>query len=105
MTMFTGSEGEEFSLTTASDWTANYRAANPGDIKAHFFGRTILLDMLGQTSCVGLRMYYALDGEGVKQMIIVGVDANGDDLTSGIVAERSKPCPAYCDSGNSSLSK
>lgn len=103
MAMFNGSEGENFSLTTASEWTANYRDANPDDIKAHFFGRTILLDMLAQTSCVGLRMYYALDDDGVKQMIIVGVDANGNDQTSLIVAERSKPCPPYCDSGESSL--
>jgi hypothetical protein len=103
--MFTGNEGEEFSLATASEWTANYRAANTDDITAHFFGREILLDILGQEDCVGLRIYYALDEESVKQMIIVGVDANGHDQYSSIVAERSMPCPPYCDSGSSPLAK
>jgi hypothetical protein len=104
MTMFTGSnEGEEISLETASEWTANYRTANPGSIKAYFYGRTILLDILGQNDCVGIRIYYAMDGEGVKQLILVGVDADGNDQTSGIVADRGYPCPSYCDSGDSSL--
>jgi hypothetical protein len=105
MTMFTGSEGEEISLTTAASWTANFRSEYPGAIKAYTFGRTILLDILGQTSCVGIRIYYALDGEGVQKLILVGVNADGDDLTSGIVADRGEPCPTFCDSGNSSLNK
>lgn len=103
MTMFTGSEGEEITLAEGAEWTANYRAANPTAIKAHFFGSTILNDILSQEDCVGLRMYYAIDGDGGKELVIVGVDANGNDQTTGIVADRSRPCPDYCDSGNSPL--
>jgi hypothetical protein len=103
MPMFTGDEGEEFPLSTASDWTANYRAAEPGATKAYFFGQQILSDILAQEDCVGIRIYYAIDDEGAKHMILVGVNEDGNDQTSGIVAQRGIGCPSYCDSGGSTL--
>ncbi len=101
--MFTGDEGEVISLSTGSDWTANYRAANPGQTKAFFYGQVILNDILAQADCVGIRIYYAIDEEGDKQLVIVGVDEDGNDQTAGIVADRAKPCPTYCDTGGSTL--
>jgi hypothetical protein len=101
--MFTGTEGEEISLETASAWTANFRSEHPYSIKALYYGRNILLDMLDQENCVGLRFYFAIDSEGAKQLVIVGVDADGNDLYNGIVADRGKPCPTYCDDGSSPL--
>lgn len=97
---FTGEEAEEFSLTTAAEWTANYRSANPDGRNAHFFGKVILERILAQTGCVGIRVYYALDSDGKQQMIMVGADANENDLHNGIVAEVSRPCPPYCPSGS-----
>ncbi len=97
---FTGDEAEQFPLATAAEWTGNYRAANPEGLKAHFFGRTILNDILDQPNCVGIRVYYALDGNGVQQMIMVGADANENDLYEGIIAEVSKPCPPFCPTGS-----
>jgi hypothetical protein len=103
--MFTGDEGEEISLATAEEWTANYRTANPGAIQAYFYGNSILQDILDQENAVGIRFYYAIDDEDVPQLVLVGVDADGNDLTDGIVADRGCPCPTYCDSGNSALSR
>lgn len=100
---FNGNEGEEFPLDNAVQWTANYRKANPKGIKAHFFGTRLILRILGQPNCVGLRTYYALDDSGVQQMIIVGVDKDMNDLYKGIIGERSMPCPNYCDDGKSPL--
>jgi hypothetical protein len=105
MAMFTGNEGEEISLATASEWTANYREANPGAIKAYFYGNSILQEILDQEEAVGIRFYYAIDNLEVKQLVLVGVDADGNDITSGIVADRGAPCPTYCDSGNSPLNQ
>lgn len=105
MAMFTGNEGEEITLSEASSMTANYRTANPGAIRAYFYGSSILNDILAQEDCVGLRIYYGIDGDGVKQLVIVGVDENGDDQTSGIIADRGRPCPTSCDTGDSSLNK
>jgi len=44
--------------------------------------------MLDQDNCVGLRIYYALDGNGEKHVVISGVTANEDDLYQGILAEK-----------------
>ncbi|MEO5641909.1 MAG: hypothetical protein ABIQ40_00550 [Bacteroidia bacterium] len=103
MTMFTGNEGEAITLSEASEWTANYRAADPTGIKAFFYGKAILNSILAQEYCVGIRIYYAIDDDGGKQLVLVGVDASGNDQTSGIVADRGAPCPSYCDTGNSPL--
>jgi hypothetical protein len=105
MAMFTGNEGEPISLATASEWTANYRDEYPGEIRAHYYGSSILQDIIDQENAVGIRFYYAIDDLGVKQLVLVGVDADGKDITSGIVADRGSPCPTYCDSGDSTLNK
>ena len=97
---FTGDENHDFPLDVASEWTSNYRKANPDSINAHYFGRTAIRQIFLQEGCVGMRVYYALDNEGVKQLIIVGVDAEGNDLYEGLLAERSKPCPPVCGRKN-----
>ncbi len=98
---FTGNEAEEFPLATAAEWTKNYRATiRPGETLGHFFGKNIINTVLAQTGVVGIRMYYALDGDGKKQLIVVGTDANENDLYRGIIAERSAACPPFCGGGN-----
>ncbi len=98
---FTGNEAEEFPLATAAQWTKNYRETiTPGDTIAHFFGKNIINDILAQDGCMGIRIYYALDENGKKQLIIVGANQNEDDIYQGIIAERSSSCPPFCDSGN-----
>ena len=97
---FTGKEAEEFPLETAAEWTANYRNTNPGAVKAHFFGKEIIQRILDQDGCVGIRCYYALDENGVQQMIMVGADKDENDLYNGIIAEKAIKCPPYCPKGS-----
>lgn len=98
----TGKEDHSISLSTASLWTKNYRAANPsGTVIAHCFGKDAIQAILNQTNCLGIRIYYALDTNGAKQLVIVGVDASANDLDKGLLAERSFPCPDMCGSSNS----
>ena len=106
--LFDGSEGDPIDLKTATRWAANYKAtlANPEEIRAHFFGTEIIQQLLNESGCVGIRIYYALDDNGVKKLLLVGVDAAGEDLrpadesTMGeggnVVADFSFPCPDYC---------
>ena len=94
---FTGNEAEQFPLETSAEWTKNYRETiNKGDVHAHFFGRAIIQQILDQGGCMGIRIYYALDENGKKQLIIVGADAEENDIYSGIIAERSVICPPVC---------
>ncbi|MBA3683207.1 MAG: hypothetical protein H0W73_18885 [Bacteroidetes bacterium] len=100
---FTGREDHSISLATATQWTASYRTANPGAIKAHFFGKDAIQAILNQSNCVGIRIYYALDESAVKQLIVVGAKADQSDMYTGLLAERSSPCPPFCDGGTSPL--
>lgn len=97
---FNGSEGEAISLNEAATMTANYRSANPNATRGHFMGSTILNSILAQSGCKGIRTYYGIDSSGQKQLVMVGVDANGDDMTSGIIADRGLGCPSACSSSN-----
>ena len=91
MYYYNGSEGEAIELTEAAALTANYRSQNQGvaeTVKAHFFGREILQKILAQEGCAGIRMYYGLDDEGAKQLVLIGVKADGQDMEDGTVADR-----------------
>ena len=98
---FTGNENHDIPLETASEWTKNYRSANPSGVTiAHFFGKDAIEAILAQSTCVGIRIYYALDENGAKQLIIVGANASGNDLYEGLLAERSITCPTMCSTAN-----
>src|SRR5690606_13045586 len=97
---FTGNENHDLPLETASEWTKNYRTANPDSTIAHYFGKAAVKAILDQESCVGVRIYYALDAAGEKQLILVGVNAAGNDLYNGLLAERSVKCPQMCSTLN-----
>lgn len=98
---FTGNESEEITLATAAEWTKNYRATiRTGETLAHFFGMNMINSILAQTGVVGIRMYYAIDNNGAKQLVIVGTDANENDVDQGIIADRSIGCPPFCGGGN-----
>jgi hypothetical protein len=98
---FTGNEDHSISLTAAAHLTANYRASvATGSTIGHFFGKDAISDILAQTDCVGIRIYYGLKDDGEKQLVICGVTANGDDLYNGELAERSFICPTDCATNN-----
>lgn len=97
----TGNENHDFPLDTASQWTANYRnSITPGTPIAHCFGKSAIQEIFAQEGCVGMRIYYALDSTGKKQLIVVGVDSSGNDLYNGLLAERSFVCPQDCSAAN-----
>ena len=97
---FTGNENHDISLSEASQWTANYRNANPGQVIAHALGSGAITAILTQSGCVGIRVYYALNNEGEKQIVIVGVDSQGNDLYNGLLADRTFNCPPICSTAN-----
>ncbi len=92
---FDGTEGSQITLQDGAVMTASHRAANPNARLGHFMGKDILNQILAQAGCMGIRMYHGLDTRGNRELVFVGVDANENDMTSGIVADMSKPCPPY----------
>jgi len=97
---FNGNEGEQVTLTTATAWTKKYRASNPGAIKASFYGINKINDVLNQPGVVGIRFYNGEDQNGDNNLILVGVDANENDITSGIIMESGPKCPSQCGISN-----
>jgi hypothetical protein len=106
---FDGTEGDPISFEIAQSWIGNYRDEHPAETEAHFFGRDILTQLLAEEGSVGIRVYYGLDENGNKQLILVGVDTNGGNLlpsaTGGdnIIVDMSYPCPTFCPPAETSF--
>ncbi len=56
--------------------------------------------ILAQPGCVAVRAYPALTEEGQATLVLVGVDAAGNDLVDGVLVEFGEPCPPYCSDPN-----
>lgn len=97
---FYGDEGSEITLSEASALTSNYRSNNSGATLGHFIGKDNIENLLGQTGCVGIRIYYGEDESGNKKIILVGADENEDDMLD-LMYDHTKPCPSRCGSSNS----
>ena len=95
-------------LDEAAELTANYRDANstvPDLTLGGCFSRAIIEDILAQYDsagnlCSGIRYYSGQDINGTPQLVLVGVDANGDDLYEGTLAERARLSPPSWPSAN-----
>jgi hypothetical protein len=109
-------------LSKASQWTRNYRDKNPGAPKGHCIKKHQLDAILNQPGCEGIRVYYGLDEEGNRKLILVGIDVDENDIitetgitsflraaeTDGGISEPSSaaiatelpPCPPCCSIEN-----
>jgi hypothetical protein len=56
--------------------------------------------ILSQPGCVAIRAYPALHEDGRTTLVLVGVDADGNDLVDGELAQESETCPPFCSDGN-----
>jgi hypothetical protein len=102
---FTDNENHDISLAEASKMTKNFRTKFPTEVKAHFISKLAIQNILNQANCVGLRIYYGIDDLGAKHLVFVGANASENDLYNGLLAERTKPCPTFCDKSGSPLNQ
>ncbi|MCE9601438.1 MAG: hypothetical protein K8S21_04380 [Gemmatimonadetes bacterium] len=89
------------SLKEASELARRHRqdgAHRAGDSGA-FNGKPVM-ELLSQPGCVGLRIYRGRAAGGESSLILVGVDAKGNDMTEGVVLDGHFPCPPYCGDDN-----
>jgi hypothetical protein len=91
---FTGEENHAINIDDAARLTANFREHT--FVKGGFFGRKAIEDILAQQGCVGIRIYYGQHDDGKPALVLVGADANENDIEGGLFAEDFKPCPPYC---------
>lgn len=101
---FSTNDGQYVSLQDACSWTANHRnSANYNGVKGIFYGKSKISEILAQSGCVGIRAYYAIDAQSKPVLVLIGTDANGNDIESSLILERGMPCPTNCGGGDCSL--
>ncbi|SUX43953.1 hypothetical protein [Chryseobacterium indoltheticum] len=90
-------KGEFISLDEAILFTSSFQKLNPDQLKSFFGGGNKINAILQQDNCIGIRIYNGYD-DNVNQtnLIIIGVDKEGEDITSGLILERLSPCPPDC---------
>ena len=96
---FNGTEGDPITIAQGAALTANFRAAYPLQIKARFFGKDLLEDILKQNGAKGIRFYFGLNANNQLELVICAADQNENDIL-GIVGDYSYPCPPSCSSRN-----
>lgn len=104
--MTTGNEnsaGAVITLKEAIDFTHAYQEEYPDSTKAFLVDVDKLNLITTQENCVSVRIYNGYDTEtNTINLVLVGVNDQGEDMTKGIIIERAKPCPPYCP-GKSAL--
>lgn len=89
--------GTQISLDKAIEFTHAYQENNPSLPKSYFVGLDKLNELLEQEGCIGLRIYPGLDYDSNQSnLVLVGVDESGEDMTQGIILEHLVLCPPLC---------
>ena len=97
---FDGSEGEQITLTKASGYTKSWRENYSSLKKGIFIGRDKINDILNQADCKGIRIYFGIDDNSDNCVVLVGAEANENDMENGIIIDNGVPCPSTCGVDN-----
>lgn len=88
-------------LVTAQKWARNWLAAPTTTVKAHLIPQINITQLMASIGCQDIRAYMGIDDNGDAKLMMVAVDANGNDLidtASGYyIYDFTEPCPNTCD--------
>lgn len=96
----------QISLAEAAKMTKKYRETPVGLLgqllngtKSGSFSKESIEEILKQPGCVDIRFYFAVKGVVPKiTYVAVGVDSNGNDITTGVILDDAEMCPPNCPS-------
>jgi len=77
--------GEGISHELAGTFIQDYTEKYPNDVVSYHIGKNIIEQILAQPGCVGIRFYNALNEEGQKTLVYLGIDAAGKDMMKKVV--------------------
>jgi len=83
-------------LQEGIDWTTNFRNQNPNSVKAYKIDQAEINEILAQPGAAGIRTYMGIDNSGNEKLVMVAVDANGNDILNNVY-DHAEPCPPTCD--------
>lgn len=97
---------EVITLEQAVKYTHSFQEKNPNTIKSFFAGSDKLNLILEQEDCIGIRIYNGYNAEEDRMnLVLVGVDKSGEDMTSGVILEELTPCPNVCPKSSALIKK
>lgn len=89
--------GDFITKDEAVQYTHAFQTTFPDALKCFFAGSEKIRELLDQKDCMGIRIYRGLDtNNNVENLVLVGVDSNGDDICKELFLERLIPCPTTC---------
>ena len=65
-------------------------------IQGVMFPAAAIQAILAQPGCTGVRCYFARKVTGEPNLVLVGVDAQGDDMKAGVLLDDGLLCPPHC---------
>ncbi len=97
---FSADADHSINIEAAAEFIQRSREARGFDAtRGGAFGKSALLDLLGQKDCIGMRFYYAAKEDWEPTLVLVGVNKDGNDMAGGIILEYTYPCPPFCGDG------
>ncbi len=88
-------------LATAQEWARTWIANPSNTIKAHLIPQINITQLMAQANVQDIRAYVGIDDKGVTKLMLVGVDANGNDLIDAAngyyIYDFTSSCPPVCD--------
>lgn len=98
---FPPARNHKVSLEAAAALTKGYRDVAPkGTPLGSLFPREVFERLLVQPGCAGIRIYYGRNDRREHELLLVGVDELGEDMTGGEIFDLGLPCPPYCGGEN-----
>lgn len=83
-------DSQRITLAEATAYTQRFRKLSPASEKGGFFWGEGIEAILAQPGCVGLRYYHGVDENGNYQIVLVGVDGNGNDILTASSSRRKR---------------
>ena len=89
--------GEFIKQDEAVAFTHDFQIANPDAFKGFYAGAEKIKKLMDQKGLMGIRIYRGYDKKNdVENLVLVGVDHQGNDMCEELFLERLVPCPVAC---------
>lgn len=97
---------DTITLETAQEWAATWKEnaetyLSENQLKAFLIPGTDVTQVLAEEGVVNVRSYLGIDENNEPHLMIVGVDADGNDMIDDskgwYIYDFSRPCPSTCD--------
>lgn len=94
------------SLATAQDWAARWKNKEGSynrhhELKAFWIPGVDFTQVMKEAGAQNVRAYLGVDESNVEKLMIVGVDADGNDMIDEskgqYIYDFSEPCPSTCN--------